>query len=331
MTDWRAPQKITACCCQPAPCCDESGEEERLGREYLACPDDPRAVRQYGATEAVATSNAQNDSGVFQIDFNDPRYLPFEYMGAVSRWRIELPPENNYFDRDTLTDLVLRLGYMAREGGSVLRRAASAAARHHLPGDGWRFLDVRHEFPDAWQRFVDCSREDRGEARLKLRLDRKMFPFVPGGREIRIGAMAIVFDRHEHEDCDCPRSEGCPCPEHGRRASCTVEFSHDDAECENRRDIPCRRSETPSDLYCGLVETRLGPIGGERRHSEVGFRFECGAAGIEHVYLLCRYSIAGPPAEFARLSEVRSMLHPYENRWGRVNYQPFGYLESSRP
>ena len=72
---------------------------------------------------------------------------------------------------------------------------ANAAARHHLPGDGWRFLDVRHEFPDPWQRFVDCSRANQVGARLKLRLERKMFPFVPGGREIRIGAIAKLKRR----------------------------------------------------------------------------------------------------------------------------------------
>ena len=33
----------------------------------------------------------------------EERYLPFEFMGAVSRWRIELPQENNQFDIDSVT------------------------------------------------------------------------------------------------------------------------------------------------------------------------------------------------------------------------------------
>lgn len=44
---------------------------------------------------------------MFELSLNDSRYLPFEYMGAVSRWSIELPQENNYFDMDTLTDAIL--------------------------------------------------------------------------------------------------------------------------------------------------------------------------------------------------------------------------------
>ena len=75
--------------------------------------------------KSIATSSGQNDSGLFELSFRDERYLPFEYQGAVSRWRIELPPENNYFDLDTLTDVVLHLNYTAREGGTALREAAA--------------------------------------------------------------------------------------------------------------------------------------------------------------------------------------------------------------
>jgi len=44
-------------------------------------------LRQFGAREAIATSTGQNDAGLFLLDLNDERYLPFEYAGAVSRWR----------------------------------------------------------------------------------------------------------------------------------------------------------------------------------------------------------------------------------------------------
>ena len=155
------------CCCPPGPCCDACSDDARLAHSYQPCADDPRVVRQYGAREAIATSTGQNDAGLFVLDFNDQRYLPFEYMGAVSRWRVELPPENNYFDMNTLTDVNLRLGLTAREGGPILRRAARAASHKRLPGDGWRLIDVRHEFPDAWQRLAECSTHETDESRLR--------------------------------------------------------------------------------------------------------------------------------------------------------------------
>jgi hypothetical protein len=87
--DPRLKAPVHDCCCPPEPCCPECGEEERRASEYTPCPDDPRIVRQYGACEAVATSTGQNDSGLFVLDFSDPRYVPFEYRGAVCRMRID--------------------------------------------------------------------------------------------------------------------------------------------------------------------------------------------------------------------------------------------------
>jgi hypothetical protein len=285
-------------CCCPHPCCDECGEEERLAREYLPCADDPRIVRQYGAREALATSGGRDDSGMFQLDFNDQRYLPFEYMGAVSRWRIELPPENNYFDFDTLTDLVIRLGYTAREGGEPLRRAAFAAARRHLPGDGWRFFEVRHEFPDAWQQLQDAAREEGRHARLRLRFERPMFPFIPHGREITLEAMAIVFAVHGDDGHDCPEFESCPCPEPRGPATRRIEIRRCEGEDRNGETVLCRGSEEWPDLYCGVF-TVGAELGGGRRQAEIDIRFGDCPGEIDPVFLLCRYRTEGcqaPPS-----------------------------------
>src|ERR1051325_707883 len=71
----------------PAQCCNTC----KCGNGYEACPHDPRIVRQYAATEAIATSSGNNDSGMFELNIHDERYLPFEFRGAVSKWRIEIP------------------------------------------------------------------------------------------------------------------------------------------------------------------------------------------------------------------------------------------------
>jgi hypothetical protein len=227
---------VHECCCPPQACCSECGEEERLAREYEPCPDDPRVVRCYGARDAIATSTGQNDSGLFELNFNDERYLPFEFMGAVCRLRIELPPENNFFDMNTLSDLMLRLNFTAREGGTLLRRAANAYAQRHLPGDGWCFFDVRRDFADAWQLFLDTSKGGERSRRLKLRLDRRMFPFVPGAGDLWVTEIAILFDADPEDECDCecPEIEGCPCPHRGEPACQVIEFSREREEYDER-------------------------------------------------------------------------------------------------
>src|SRR6516225_7040520 len=92
-------------CPPPALCCH--CHKERNG--YHACPHDPRIVCEYGATEAIATSSGQNDSGLFELSYHDERYVPFEYRGAVSRWCIEMRQENNYFPMETLSDFILHM------------------------------------------------------------------------------------------------------------------------------------------------------------------------------------------------------------------------------
>src|SRR5262249_48043807 len=71
----------------------------------------------FGGAETIVTSTARDDSGLFQLDFRDERYLPFEGTGAISRWQIRLPRETNHFDVGTVSDVILHIRYTARDGG----------------------------------------------------------------------------------------------------------------------------------------------------------------------------------------------------------------------
>jgi hypothetical protein len=64
-------------------------------------------------TARIATSRAQNDAGLFQLDFSDPRYLPFEGGSPInSKWRIRLP-KHRRFDFYSISDVVLSIAYEA--------------------------------------------------------------------------------------------------------------------------------------------------------------------------------------------------------------------------
>ena len=280
------------CCCPPEPCCEECGDAERRAREYELCPDDPRAVRQYDARQAIATSSGQNDSGLFQLSFEDPRYLPFEYMGAVSRWRIELPPENNYFDFSTLTDTVITLNYTAREGGDLLRRAANASARRHTPGDGWHFFDVRHEFPDAWQFFRNHGNDEHAAKRMTFQLTRRMFPFIPGGHDLTIDKLAIVFGPAGGAPCGCPDTGECPCQPPCEPAVREIGFTGRHIDPCEEADVRCFAGQKWPGLYCGVFDVRLGPLDHEGRRAEFELRFPRDTGRLETMFLLCRYQVA---------------------------------------
>ena len=59
-----------------------------LAGKYERQDVDPRFTGSVGAIQSVVTSNAQNDSGMFEANLRDERYLPFEGAGAISQWRI---------------------------------------------------------------------------------------------------------------------------------------------------------------------------------------------------------------------------------------------------
>ncbi|TDG02548.1 insecticidal toxin complex protein [Paraburkholderia guartelaensis] len=296
-------------CCCPGPCCDACGEDERLAREYRPCPDDPRIVRHYGAREAIATSGGRDDSGMFQLDFNDQRYLPFEYMGAVSRWCIELRPENNYFDRDSLTDFVIRVGHTSREGGEPLREAAFAAARHYLPGNGWRFFELRHDFPDAWQQLRDSARDTGRHAHLRLCLDRQMFPFIPHANEITLEGMVIVFGMHSDDEV-CAEFEGCPCPEPRRPAVHGIAVKHCEVGHSDAQTVLCRTSDDWPDLYYGAF-TAEAVLGNKRHKAEFDISFGDVTREIGPVFLLCRYRTEG--CSVAPRDPFRDMQNSFRN------------------
>lgn len=260
-----------------APCCNDS--KTRNG--YDALPEDPRIVRQFGALEAIATSNGQNDTGMFELNFRDERYLPFEFAGAVSRWRLELPPENNMFDMDTLSDVILHMNYTAREAGDVLRRTANEVAQQNLPGAGVRFFEVRHELPDVWQLF---QRSAAGSVReLDLRLGRSMFPYIPGRHDLSVTRVEMLFEAPGAEPSAQRYVEflAGPRSKHDKENPCRCEVQTI-AFISNVK-WPC--------LFHGVLDLEPGTLG-EKGYRDLGtFRFEPGSDEISDVFLFCSYEV----------------------------------------
>jgi hypothetical protein len=60
--------------------------------------DDPRFNDYYGSIQSIVTSSAQSDSGLFETNLKDERYLPFEGAGAAaSVWQLTLPSDASQF------------------------------------------------------------------------------------------------------------------------------------------------------------------------------------------------------------------------------------------
>ncbi len=80
-----------------------------------------RFVDVIGSSESIVTSNGQNDSGLFEPNLHDERYLPFEGKGVISTWHLEIDPATNAFDLGTISDVIVHLRYTAQDGGTSLK------------------------------------------------------------------------------------------------------------------------------------------------------------------------------------------------------------------
>jgi hypothetical protein len=127
---------------------------------------DLRFVYNVGGIQSISTSQSQADAGLFELNFRDERYLPFEGCGAASTWKIEFGSTFRTFDWASIADVILQLRYTARNGGSGLKSAAEGqvigllnAVQTAIQGSAGmlRCVDLRHEQPDAWSRLQSAG------------------------------------------------------------------------------------------------------------------------------------------------------------------------------
>ncbi|MFY9074218.1 hypothetical protein OZZ08_04575 [Malaciobacter mytili] len=74
--------------------------------------------------QQIAISTGVNDSGMFSLNFNDERYLPFEGTGAVSTWML-VNNNNNKTIRDNISDVIVHINYTALQGSLAFAKEVS--------------------------------------------------------------------------------------------------------------------------------------------------------------------------------------------------------------
>jgi Tc toxin complex TcA C-terminal TcB-binding domain/Neuraminidase-like domain len=121
--------------------------------------DDDRFMKFMVPLSAIAASSGQNDSGMFELNFKDERYLPFEGAGVISKWRLELPAFQQ-FDYNTITDIIMSVRYTAADGGDRLKLAAAKSVTNFIKktddlaqDEGlFVFADLKHDLPTEWHK-----------------------------------------------------------------------------------------------------------------------------------------------------------------------------------
>jgi len=189
--------------------------------------------------------------------------------------------DNNQFDMETLSDLVLHLNFTAREGGENLRKVANECAQKHLPDAGVRFFDVERDFPEAWHLFASEKPCHSHWRELGLGLSRNMFPYLPSHKKIAVKRLEILFEapgadpsaHHIVEFLTAERDD---------------EVEEEECECE-AHSIACVADAKWPGLFHGVLELDFDAFN-RCGLQELGvFRFPTDIGGITDLYLFCGY------------------------------------------
>jgi hypothetical protein len=163
---------------------------------------DARFVENSIPVKAIASSSAQNDSGMFELSFRDERYLPFEGAGAISEWSLELFSDTGLdfgkplrqFDYDTISDAILHIKYTAREDAGPFRTRAV----QHL-GDYYkdattpslRMFNLRQDFPSQWSRFLNPTIPANGNI-FEFEMSPDLFRSLDAGKTLKINTIYLL-------------------------------------------------------------------------------------------------------------------------------------------
>jgi hypothetical protein len=153
-------------------------------------PDDDRFVDYFSPVQSIVTSSGNNDSGMFETNLRDERFLPFEGAGAISTWELKLPSDFRSFDYMTISDVILHVRYTARQGGDLLGKQAltelgALFATANKSGLALLF-SLRNDFPTEWSAFVNSNLD------FTVQLRKDHFPYmVQQSKKLAIDALEL--------------------------------------------------------------------------------------------------------------------------------------------
>ena len=148
-------------------------------------------------TKTIATSTAQNDAGVFELNFMGERYMPFEGAGAVnSKWKLSLPKNFRQFDYNTINDVIIHISYTAdydelfREKVEGNIEAAEGELVNILQGSSlYRAFNLRQEFSNGFHRLT----EQEAGHQVIIKIQNKHFPLFMNGRNLKVEQAKLIL------------------------------------------------------------------------------------------------------------------------------------------
>ncbi len=118
---------------------------------------------------SISTSTGVNDTGMFDFNFRDERYLPFEGGGAVnSQWQLELPATFRAFNYDSISDVLLTISYTGKNGNRATAENTLKEKILDLATDKglFRLISLKQEFSNQFHQLVNNTPNTKVEVAL---------------------------------------------------------------------------------------------------------------------------------------------------------------------
>ncbi|MEO1373067.1 MAG: neuraminidase-like domain-containing protein [Cyanobacteria bacterium J06635_10] len=137
-------------------------------------PDDSGLRSNWRRNQKIALSKGTNDTGLFELNFRDERYLPFEGTGAVSKWELSLPKATNPIDFDSISDVIITLSYTALDGGDKFREKVTNLEPLKQYSQAYYF-NLKQAFPEEWHAFMN-SNTDKNSQKFHFNISEEIIP-----------------------------------------------------------------------------------------------------------------------------------------------------------
>lgn len=143
----------------------------------------------YDTPKSIVTSNSLNDSGLFEVNLRDERYLPFEGYGVIGTWELELT-EFRQVDYHKIADVTLDISYTAKEGGDSFKKEAIdhtnllLASLENTPL--FQLIDLKRDFAGEWNQFLSSDVD------LKIGITKNHFPYLAQPKRIKVSEIKLI-------------------------------------------------------------------------------------------------------------------------------------------
>ncbi|MBT3146065.1 neuraminidase-like domain-containing protein [Neptunomonas phycophila] len=175
-------------------------------------------VEQALESTSIVASSAQGDSGMFEFNFRDERYLPFEGAGVISSWELKLPEVFRQFDYNTISDVIVHISYTALDDAAsdIASTAVKEGIKNklntwlNLIGDEKTGLEqaisLRQDFGGDFHHLLQLE-EGLASHEARLLIDQNHFPYFLRSLEQSVNEVLVFVQLKEENGGGLPTDQ----------------------------------------------------------------------------------------------------------------------------